>query len=513
VSAASKQATVAGRDIPWMLQDRARRFPDRLALIWAPFDGPIQTWTYEALWAEARRVAGGLRAAGLGPGDRLLLHADNSAETLLAWFGSGVLGSIAVTTNTAATDAELAYFVAHAAPSLAVTDLAHRDQVGRTMGDRPIWTIGASEGGAPEADFSELMQGEPLERRPADPGTELSIQFTSGSTARPKAVLWTHGNAVWGAMVSAQHQRLTSDDVYLCCLPFFHTNAQTYMVLPTLWAGGLVVLQPRFSASRFWPAALNWQCTRASIVPFCLRALWSLPVPEDHQFKTWGLGIAHPAAEAHFGLSIIGWWGMTETISQGIVSDPAAEHPYLSMGYASPAYELSLRDDQGGEVPAGAEGRLYVRGERGVSLFKAYFGDPEATARAFDADGWFFTGDLARQALDGDIFFAGRLSEVIKCGGENISAAELESVAMRVEGVREVAAVAQVSRMYGEVPVLFVIASAPSDDLVERILSRCALELARFKVPRAVMIVEDLPRAALNKVAKNRLRASLPVCD
>ena len=123
---------------------------------------------------------------------------------------------------------------------------------------------------------------------------DLGIQFTSGTTLRPKAVLWTHANAVWGAEVNVAHMRLRHDDVTLTVLPLFHTNAQSYSMLSTLWAGGTIVLQPRFSASRFWDVSLRHQVTWISMIPFCVKALLAGKIPSDHHYRFWAPGAELP---------------------------------------------------------------------------------------------------------------------------------------------------------------------------------------------------------------------------
>jgi crotonobetaine/carnitine-CoA ligase len=499
-------------DVAWLLRERATRYASDVFLIWEPFDADAQQWTYAQFYQDVCTVATALSAAGLKSGDRLLIHADNSPGTLMVWFASALLGSVAVTTNTAATLSELSYYVEHVGAIFAVCDAAHvrllcaldaleyiatLDAAGVPIGtDRRVHALVDLRADS-AATFHSAV---PDWRRP------LSIQFTSGSTSRPKAVLWTHGNAVWGARFSALHQRLQRDDVSLVYLPFFHTNAQTYSILPCLWAGARIVLQPKFSVSRFWSISLRHRVTRTSMVPFCLRALFTEEVPVEHAYRTWGLGVVHPEAEARFRVKVLGWWGMTETVSHPIVSDQCAEHPFMSMGYVAPGYEVEIRNERGQRVVEGI-GDLYVRGQRGLSLFLEYAGDPAATERAFDADGWFNTGDRARWGASGDVFFAGRSSDVMKCGGENVSAAEIEAVIATVEGVRENAVVARADKAYGAVPVAYVISKADATHIEARILERCRQELAAFKVPREIFVVTELPRAALNKVAKAQLQA------
>ncbi|MGJ3626031.1 AMP-binding protein [Sphingomonas sp. MMS24-JH45] len=177
-----------------------------------------------------------------------------------------------------------------------------------------------------------------LAERPHDPRAPFAIQYTSGTTSRPKAVLWTHANALWGAEIGARNQDLRGDDVYLVHLPLFHTNAQSYSVLSTFWAGGSVVVMPRFSTSRFWPTSLA-MATWTSMVPFCVKALLGEPVPA-HRYRFWGNGVCEPDWDRHFGVKTIGWWGMTETITQGTVGSAHLKDAAMSIGRPAPGYEI-----------------------------------------------------------------------------------------------------------------------------------------------------------------------------
>ena len=206
----------------------------------------------------------------------------------------------------------------------------------------------------------------------------------------------------------------------------------------------------------------------------------------------------------------IGWWGMTETVAHGTVGSPHWPDALLSMGRPSPAYGILVLDAGMRQVLPGETGSLHVRGCRGVSLFVGYAGDPEATARAFTEDGLFITGDRVRLGEDGFLCFAKRDKGMLKVGGENVAASEVERVIRKVAGVPEAAVVGRRHPMLDEVPVAFVIA-APSagPDLARRVMAACASDLAPFKQPHEVRVVESLPRAILDKVAKAELRRLL----
>jgi crotonobetaine/carnitine-CoA ligase len=311
--------------------------------------------------------------------------------------------------------------------------------------------------------------------------------------------------------MNALHMRLSEDDITLAFLPLFHTNAQSYSMLGSMWVGATMVLQPRFSASRFWEVSLRQRCTWCSLIPFCVKALMEQPKPERHPYRFWGPAISMPVASAHFNVPTFGWWGMTETITQGITGDPAHPGPNLCIGRPSPGYDISIRRGDGSECGPGERGALFIRGVRGVSLFKGYDRNPEANAKAFDADGWFDTGDLVRIDEAGNLYFGDRHKDMLKVGGENVAASEIEVVMMETGWVRECAVVAQKHAMLDEVPVAFVLpaAEAPAD-VAERLLAVCRERLANFKVPRRIELVDDMPRSTLEKIAKNVLRERLP---
>ena len=237
------------------------------------------------------------------------------------------------------------------------------------------------------------------------------------------------------------HEDLQASDVHLVHLPLFHTNAQAYSVLATLWAGGTAVVLPRFSASRFWPISIKHRCSWASMIPFCLKALMTLEVPAAHHYRLWGAAACDLPTDPHFRVQTMGWWGMTETITHGIVSDLRWPSPSLTIGRPAPEYGIAIVDDD--EVPVaqaraiepGGSGQLLVRGIRALSLFQEYLGNAAATEGSFTADGWFRTGDRVDLLEDGSIRFGDRTKDMLKVGGENVAASEIERVIAAVPGV------------------------------------------------------------------------------
>ncbi len=514
-------------DVPTLLADRAQKRRDHPFIVWEPFDGPGQTWTYGQFHAAVGRIAGGLVRRGVRSGDRVLIHLDNCPETLLARYACGWVGAVAVTTNARAADDELAYYAEHSGAVAAITQPKFADAVARNCRHIRWQVVTDTDNGTPAAHpvpadqrFATL-DAEPPPRRAPDPLAPCSVQYTSGTTSRPKAVLWTHANALWGARINAVHEDLQASDVHLVHLPLFHTNAQAYSVLATLWAGGTAVVLPRFSASRFWPISLKHRCTWVSMIPFCIKALMAHEVP-PHHYRLWGAAANDLPTDPHFRVKTMGWWGMTETITHGIVSSLHVPSPPLAIGRPAPEYGIAIVDND--EIPVadaravepGGSGQLLVQGIRGLSLFAEYLGNAAATEGSYTADGWFRTGDRVDLLEDGSIRFGDRTKDMLKVGGENVAASEIERVIAAVPGVHECAVVARKHRMLDEVPVVFILPveamrgnAEAGADLAERVRAACRQQLADFKRPHEVRLVDSLPRSTLEKIAKAQRRAAL----
>jgi crotonobetaine/carnitine-CoA ligase len=507
-----------GQDVRTLIDDQAALRGDHPFLVWEPFEGEGAVWSYAGFAQAVRRFAAGLQARGVRPADRVIVHLDNCPESLIAWLGCAYAGAVAVTTNARSSHDEIAYFASHSGAVGGITQPRFAALVRAAAPDLAWLAVTVDDNGAPARDdvsgfepFAAIdADPDTLAARPHDPWAHFGIQYTSGTTARPKAVLWTHANALWGARMCAQNEDLRPEDVHLVYLPLFHTNAQVYSVAAALWAGATVVLQPRFSASRFWPVSLKHGCTWTSMVPFCLKALMDQPRPERHSYRLWGNGVCAPPTDAVFGVKTIGWWGMTETMTHGTVGSVHQPNAPMSMGRPSPAYEIHVVDEDGRPVAPGQTGDLLIGGRRGVSLFLEYAGDPAATAAAFREDGLFITGDRVRLGEDGWLYFADRSKDMLKVGGENVAASEIERVVASVPGVVECAVVAKRHPMLDEVPVAFVIPRDPADaTLPDRILAACRETLAGFKQPHEVRLIAELPRSTLEKIAKAELRAML----
>ena len=326
----------AGRDVNWLvdLQSRDARRSIRI-LIWEPFAGERRVWTYAEFRRDVLRVAAGLVARGVTAGDRVLVHLDNCPELELLWFACHRIGAVIVTTNTRSAGPEIAYYAEASGAVAAITQpelaglvaehakahpLARRD---RAHGRRRARASMQHCPRGPSASRRLLGDaGDAADTRRADPWRAGSVQFTSGTTARPKPVLWTHGNALWGARASALHEGLMSDR-RASRRAAVVSHQRAHLLDP---AGNVGWRHGRAAAAllrrRFWDVALRNRCTWHSSVGFCFKALAAQPMPDTTSFPhARHLGQSTPPFAAFFGVPVIGWWGMTETITQGIVGE------------------------------------------------------------------------------------------------------------------------------------------------------------------------------------------------
>lgn len=514
----------AGKDVPWLMAKQAEEKPEHTFLIWEPKDGNHKSWNYSEFWQAAHKVACGLIAEGVKKGDKVLIHSENCPEMMIAWYASSIVGSVAVTTNTRCIGDELTYFAEHSEAVICITQPKFLQELSENVSTiEQYFVIDNNSGEAPSDEekvlaakhksFNTLYQhGDSAPKRAAEPMLPVGIQYTSGTTSRPKAVVHTHANALWGGMSGAANLGIDDSDVYLCFLPCFHVNAQSWTFWTMAWAGGTVVLQPKFSASRFWEVSLKHKCTRASMIPFCFKAIGAQEIPE-HFYKSWSTGVKLHQVENYWKVPTFATWGMTETVTHATRSFLDKDCPEMNIGVPSPGYEFAIINPETGKpCDVGVNGDLWIRGTRGVHIFLEYYKNPEAMEKSFNEDGWFETGDQIRLGEDGYLYFADRDKDVLKVGAENVSARQIEEFIGELLGMgvlEEHAVVAQKHEMLDEVPVVFAIKSMWTDKSEEEIrtmiMEGCE-KLADFKRPRAVYFLEEFPRATLEKVAKNKLR-------
>lgn len=492
----------------------ARTAEDRPVLTWHDFDERIVTLTYGELYDQARRVAGGLAAEGLRPGDRCLLHTGNSVTFMIGFWALQLLGATAIPTIADYSPEELRYVLQHSGawgvitrPELHATTVEALDGV-------PCRLVVDGSGNDVELTLDELAGAEPASAKsnasPADVGL---ILYTSGTTANPKGVMLGHAGAVYTATCYAQHLRLLPRDRVLTCLPLFHVNGLFLQMMPTVVSGAHLVLTPRFSVSRYWSWIERHGVTVAHLVAGPVRLLLAdekEPGSHDVRTMTFGLPLETEeidAFERRFGISLAMVWGLTETCCGGTLMPIGfGRRPgHQQIGPAMVGWDVSVVDDEFRQLADGSVGELVVRSPGNML---GYLDDPSATEHAL-RDGWVRTGDLGRRDSDGYFEFVDRIKDMLKPSGENVAASEIENVILGLAGVEECAVVGVSDPVRTESVVAFVVVGGDGSLSVDDVLAVCRARLARFKVPSRVEFCDQLPKTSIGKVRKGQLREQL----
>ena len=489
------------------LEDKARRFPDRTFLIFEDATGATARWTWGELDALVNRVAHLLLARGLRHGDKFNLHLGNCPEFLLFWMAAARTGTVMVPTNPVSSTEEMAYILAHSEARLAVTEPQYAAAVHAVAARCPAL------GGVLEVrPLEPLLAGLPstapgLAVTPLD---EISMQYTSGTTSKPKGVLLTHANYLFGGEAMSKSMRVGPADRHLIVLPLFHAGAQLHAFLPMLLAGGSVALMERFSATRFVEQAIRHEATLTALFAAPIRMLLAqTPSPREGQTRLRAVSYAQNVTprqfeEWHerFGASLMQIWGMTETMSLPLMQPLDLPRKPLSMGMSVLGYECKVVDSDGKEVPPGTVGELVVAGVPGVSLMKGYFKNERATAETL-RDGWLWSGDQAYMDEDGCFFFVDRKKDMIKRAGENVSASEVEETLKQHAAVFDAAVVAIPDPVRDQAIKAFVIVKEGAAATAAELIAWCRERLSPFKVPEIVEFRDVFPRTSVGKIQKH----------
>ena len=485
-----------------VLSAAARRAPEAPWLV-APESGRVLR--REEAHAAAARLAARLRAAGVASGDRVAVVLENGPNAVVALLGIMAAGAVAVPLDPRLTSAEMSVVLEETRPALGVTDAAH---------------AAAAPGGAEgePCEGLELEPGNPLRLCPPPaaaaprrltPGAAL-ILYTSGTTGRPKGVVLTHRNLLANARQVATAHALGAADVALCVLPVFHINGFVVTTLAPLLSGGSVVMPRRFDVGRFWGWVAAHRATWFSAVPTILSRLLSAPAPRRPDVAS--LRFARSASaplpvavlerfEAMTGVPVVESYGISEAAGQ-VTSNPLPPAPRkpgsvgLAFGNAVQVVDGALRP-----LPAGASGEVAVRGE---SVFSGYLDRPDADRETL-RDGWLLTGDLGHLDGDGYLFLTGRRKELINRAGEKISPREVEEALHRCEDVELACVVGVPHPEYGEEVVAFVSLRPGRTATPEALAARCRERLAPFKVPKQIVLVDELPRGPNGKLQRRGL--------
>lgn len=510
-----------GATLASMLASRVSVAADREFLV---FQG--RSRSYAQVQGEVRRTAALLASHGVKAGDRVGVMSLNHPSTVFVFFALASLGAAMVPVNPDYGIEEARYVLAHAEVCGVICSPAAQPTVAAacsSMQDRP-WTWlndFSTEAGLPV--LPELVQACTDEAPPPldNPDATCVFIYTSGTTGFPKGVMHSQRNLLTAGEGFVERMYLQPDDRVLCVLPMFHVNAIFYSLAGSLCAGATLILEPKFSASKFWTTVRESGATEVNTIAAATSILMRRPrsefVPGHRLRKVYGAPFdeeTYRVFQQEFQVpTLIEGYGMSEI--PGALNNPyAGPHKVRSMGRPSrhpdPAVslaELRIADDEGRFLPPGQIGELVVRTP---IVMQGYFKDEAQTQAAF-RDGWFLTGDLAWVDEDNYFWFVARKKDIIRKRGENISGAELDRVIGNHPAVLEAAAIPVPSDL-GEDDILVAVVPRPGMTVKpEEIAQWCRERLAAIKVPRYVTLVDELPHTPTHRVAKFKLREDASV--
>jgi carnitine-CoA ligase len=504
-----------------LLTEQAALRADHVFLVHEDVEGKVTELTYRSFLDLVDRTAVIFAERGIGPGAKVTVHLANSPEIVAVWFALGSLGAVMVPSNTANTAAELDHVVRFSDSGTVVTSPDFADRFAAFTGDPAIDLLLCREDATLPAGFTALgelvarAQASDLRLPEVSPEDVVELLFTSGTTAKAKAVMLTHANCLHAGERCAKGLLLDQRVRYLTSLPVFHVNAQATSVLSALTVGGTVVLLEQFSASRYLDQVRDHHATAMSLVATQVRTLLSQPPSSsdtDHRLERvfYAINVTDEekdAFEQRFGVSLINGYGLSEAMTLVTLASVFGEKRWPSVGRPAHDREVRLLDSDGREVPLGEVGEIVVRGTPGRTIMRGYYKDERATSEAI-RDGWLHTGDLGRFDRSGHLYFFDRLKDVIKRAGENVSAVEVESVLLEHPDIEEAAVIGVPDPVRDEAVKAFVVLREGAELDVAGVVEHCAGRLARFKVPTIVEFSLALPRTSVGKIEKRRLRAS-----
>lgn len=511
--------------VPLLVNDFLSRpallYPDKIAVV----DGQ-RRFSYRDLQARANRLSNALLELGVGKGDRVCMLSPNSHFFLESFYGTSQIGAVLVPLNFRLQAAEHQYILEHAGVKVGLVDHEYTGLVDEIRSELPgveHWIVAQDDGASPEgwADWETLIAAvsdAPPPTADLEETDLASINYTSGTTARPKGVMLTHRSLYVNAYSMIAHLGISHGDVELWTLPMFHCNGWGAVYALTGMGGTHVVLRA-IDAQRIFTLIEQEGVTFACMAPAVLNAILEYPEASRHQIRTRPrfvvAGAPPPAAfierlEQELGWHFVQIYGLTETspyLTGNFVSHGTAEGDYdrrSRVGVAGLGVDIVLLDDDGNEVPRddATVGEICARSN---VVFDGYWEQPEETAKAI-RDGYFHTGDLAVWDEVDNVNIVDRKKDVIISGGENVSSAEVEDALYQHDAVLECAVIGVPHEKWGETPIALVVLRDDETADERTLIDFCREHLAHFKCPTSVKFIDALPRTATGKLQKFRLR-------
>jgi len=466
--------------------------------------------TYGELDAACRAFATTMEGMGVKPGDVVGFMLPNGVPAVTIFLAAMAGGYVVAPFNLLAQDAHLDHMLGHARPPLvfSATEFAQRLRAACKRTAVPTRIVEVAAHGL------DLDAASADARARSEANTSAMLMYTSGTTGVPKGVLLTHSNMLHAGAAVASHQGLEPHDRVLSSLPLYHINGQCIATVSTLITGGSIVMPQRFSTSQWWALVERYRPTWLNLVPTIIAYLLNAPGPTPGQRDAiaairYARSASAPlspdqqrAFETRFGIPVIEAMGLTESASVAFCNpmDLAAR----KIGSPGKPLGVSARvvSREGKVLGDGESGRIEVRGP---TVMREYFRAPDLTAHAMSSDGWFDTGDLGHRDADGYYFITGRTKELIIKGGENIAPREVDEAMLRHPAILEAVAVGVPDRDYGQEIAAFVVLKPGTTLAADEVVAHCLREVGRYKTPRYVRFVSELPKGPSGKVQRMKL--------
>jgi crotonobetaine/carnitine-CoA ligase len=500
-----------------LVRGAADRWADRPALI---FDDPKTTLSFADIEAGTNAIANVLADIGVAYGNRVAVMLRNRPEFPLIWLALAKLGAVMVPVNVYYQETDAAFVLSHSGATMIITEgdfvpLATKMR-GKVATVQLVVSIENVEESATIKSLAARLPGAPksvLLQRQIYPETIANIQYTSGTTGKPKGCMLSH--KYWcrlGRIVADGPPELSETDVLLTAQPFYYMDPQ-WNLTGAFQVGATLVVLDRFHPSTFWSKVREYHVSFFYCLGMMPAAMYAMPpsgLDREHEVRAISCSAIptrlHAALEQRWGVPWYEAFGMTETGGDLRIQPRDHDDTIGKACIGRPYYDREVRvvDSDNQQVPRGTQGEMVLRG---VGMMEGYFEDEEATNRAF-VGGWFHTGDLVREDEQGRIFYLGRTKDTIRRSGENISAAEVEGVLIEHPDVFAAACVPVPDDLRGEEVKAYVVLreGVPEGWVPPEALSKwCSDRLAYFKVPRFWTFVGDLPRTPSERVAKSVL--------
>jgi malonyl-CoA/methylmalonyl-CoA synthetase len=467
--------------------------------------------SYADLMSGTARYANVLVGLGVKPGDRVAVQVEKSAEAILLYLACVRAGAVFLPLNTAYTLAELEYFLGDAEPALVVVDPARREGIAliaAKTGVPAVETLGRKGDGSLAEKAASASSAFADVARAA--GDLAAILYTSGTTGRSKGAMLSHDNLASNALTLKDYWRFTADDVLLHALPIFHTHGLFVATNTILVAGASMLFLPKFDADKVFEL-LPRATTMMGVPTFYVRMVQDARLTREatRHMRLFVSGSAPLLAETHrlfrekTGVAILERYGMTETNMN--TSNPYdGDRVAGTVGFPLPGVSLRIADPE--TAAAIADGEIGVIEVKGPNVFGGYWRMPEKTAAEFREDGFFITGDLGKIDERGYVHIVGRGKDLVISGGYNVYPKEVETEIDGMPGVIESAVIGVPHPDFGEGVTAVVVAEKGASLDEASIIKSLEARLAKYKLPKRVIVVDDLPRNTMGKVQKNLLR-------